>query len=193
MRKVNSASRATLSARHTRVTLTDWQLREPAPGARASCPNDRCRVARRNRCSAEKGGQGAQRKGGRALFASACGMSLRSSGGIGERRCTPAAEAASAATAAGRCSARGWPVSPSATPDKSLRRSTQQHAASLRRSWSLARARGAGRPVGRRRLTGTSRSCQCHTHAPVLQLLQMVYRGAYSRHGKAELLRYSRT
>ena len=83
--------------------------------------------------------------------------------------------------------------SPSATPDKSLGRSMQQHAVSLRRSWSLARARGAGRPVGRRRLTGTSRSCQCHTHAPVLQLLQMVYRGAYSRHGKAERLRYSRT
>ena len=56
-----------------------------------------------------------------------------------------------------------------------------------------SRARGAGRPVGRRRLTGTSRSCQCHTHAPVLQLLQMAYRGAYSRNGKAELLRYSRT
>ena len=34
---------------------------------------------------------------------------------------------------------------------------------------------------------------QCHTHAPVLQLLQMVYRGAYSRHGQAELLQYSRT
>ena len=83
--------------------------------------------------------------------------------------------------------------SPSTTPDKSLGRNTQQHAASVRRSWSLARARGAGRPVGRRRLTGTSRSCQCHAHAPVLQLLQMVYLGAYSRHMKAELLRYSRT
>ena len=52
------------------------------------------------------------------------------------------------------------------------------HAASLRRSWSLARARGAGRPVGRRRLTGTSRSCQCRAQAPVLQLLQTVYLGA---------------
>ena len=83
--------------------------------------------------------------------------------------------------------------SPSAAPDKSLRRSTQQHAASLRRSWSLARARGAGRPVGRRRLTGTSRSCQCHALAPVLQLRQTVYLGAYSRHGKAEVLWHSRT
>ena len=83
--------------------------------------------------------------------------------------------------------------SPSTTPDKSLGRNTQQHAASVRRSWSLARARGAGRPVGRRRLTGTSRSCQCRAHAPVMQLLQMVYLGAHSRHMKAELLRYSRT
>ena len=83
--------------------------------------------------------------------------------------------------------------SPSGTPDKSLGRSTQQHTVSLRRSWSLARARGAGRPVGRRRLTGTSRSCQCCAHAPVLQLRQTVYLGAYSRHEKAELLRYSRT